>query len=73
MGIDSICILRECAGLELKKSAMRDQERKAMPTATIVEMKGRFMVCLAAARKLMGMWLIGALHLRNAENNKDIL
>lgn len=53
IGMDSICILRAGFGFGWRGSAMRYQERVAMPTATIVDTIGRLSVCFAAVRKLM--------------------
>lgn len=52
MGIDSICILREMAGLG--RSVTKYQERKAMPTVMAMELIGRLRVVLMLDRKLMG-------------------
>lgn len=61
IGIDWICILRDNLGLlKTKESARKYQEsRRAMPTATMVEMRGRLSVCFAAVRKLMKIFLGG--------------
>lgn len=53
MGMDSICILRESVGFEFKGSAMRYQDKTAMPTATRIDVIGLLNVCFAAVRRLM--------------------
>ena len=54
MGIDSICILRAEVGFEELESAMKHHDRKRTPTAIKVDVKGRFSVCFARLKKLIG-------------------
>ena len=78
MGIDSICILRDRDGFRWNESAKKYHERKARPTATILDVIGLLSVCFAAAKKLMEecVCAIRKLNLMNVvelQNGREIL